>query len=813
MLRAVLLPSTQVLGLGCVLKSEKWTQVETLFHAAMEKPNARRESYLRSAANNNTEFGESMRLVKSAEAVDDFMSTSIGLAPFSASMESGDNIGNWQIVSILGSGGMGEVYEVSRQADDFDHKAALKLARTKDPKYLARFEKERQILAKLEHPNIGRLIDGGMSDGGQPYFVMELVQAQNITSYATTNKLPQSKRLKLFTQLCRAVSHAHSRLVLHRDLKPANVLVGEDGQVKLIDFGVSDDLEGDSISITAPVTKAYAAPEQLSGKAISTQTDIYALGSLLHEILTDERLSGEQKPAKILATDLQHIIDKCRQENPTDRYASVDALSADLDRFVKHEPVAARGSSWTYRASKFISRYKLASAVSALFVISLIGGLGGTYTMLKRAQAAQFQSVRDGLEQKFEARAAAGYRYGLQALYGEDIPPEDKIDPKLIDKSMLRIGLEAKKDFDPTDLDTGFMLFSMGNNFMHRDDWQSAVDMLEPLEDVPLSSPILTFLSFQARSDLARSLIEIGEKERAGTLARQLLTDRETHTDPENDIRDYAYNDAHVQDAQTLAQATGAQEDEDNVIDVIRLTIEKELSKEEIDDDRMGFIYNQLASALYRQGKVQESLDPFEKAFEHGRKLGIRSLDDVTSATNLAQFQIYLGEDGVGPEKYLPDYLAISSGEHGSPGTYSQVQGLRALAAMLTKQWDLAEETSRLAMDKVADNKRYYYGWYYHLASVRVRALTRLGRFDEARAIFEAERTNLKREEITSSWEFYECNLYLAEASLTAFEESKEKAAPMFDAAEAMCKAAATRDWSKETITQKLITRMRRDAL
>ena len=793
--------------------SKKWTQIETLFHAAMEKPNARREGYLRSAANNNTEYEESLRLVKSAEAVDDFMSTSIGLEPFSASLAPGDNLGNWQINAILGSGGMGEVYAVRRKADDFEHKAALKLARTKDVKYLARFEKERQILAKLEHPNIGRLIDGGVSGDGQPYFVMELIEAQNITSYVATNNLSQAKRLELFTQLCRAVSHAHSRLILHRDLKPANVLISEDGQVKLIDFGVSDDMEGESVSITAPVTKAYAAPEQLSGKAVSTQTDIYALGSLLHEILADERLDVGQKATKALATDLQYIIDKCRNENPSDRYASVDALNADLDRFMKHEPVAARGSNWTYRASKFISRYKLASAASALFVISLMAGLGGTYTMLKRAETAQFQSVRDNLEQEFEARAATGYRLGLQSLYGDDSPPEDKLDPKLIDKSMLRIGLEVRKDFNPTDLDTGFMLFSMGQNFMYRYDWQSAADMLEPLEDVPMSSPILTFLSFQARSDLARCLVEIGEKERAATLARQLLIDRETHTDPINDIRDYAYNDAHVQDAQTLAAATGNTEDEDNVIDVIKKTIDKELSKKDTDDDSMGFLYNQLASALYRQGKEQESLDPFAKSFEYGRKSGINFLDDVTPATNLAQFQIYLGEDGESPEKYLPDYLPITSSKQGSPGYYALVQGLRAHGAMLTHRWDLAEETSRLAMEKIANQTDFRTGWYYRVASVRARALTRLERYAEARKIIDTALTGLEQENKVSYWEFHECRLYLAKAYLVAFESSKTKAAPMFDTAEAMCKAAATRDWSKETIMQKLIARMRHDAL
>lgn len=790
---------------------KNWSRVESLFHTAMEKPNDRRKAYLLSAANNNTEYMESLRLVKSAEAADDFMSTSIGLAPFSASLSAGDVLGSWRIGQVLGSGGMGEVYKVSRNKDDFDHVAALKLARTKDPKYLARFEQERQILARLEHANIGRLIDGGIYGDKQPYFVMELIGGQTITEHCGSKQLSEKEHLNLFLQLCLALSHAHGRLILHRDIKPANILVTKDGQVKLIDFGVSDTLEDGQVVNAAPLTHAYAAPEQINGEPVSTATDIYALGSLLHEMLAQVKLDDSVRIAPELSADMRHIIQKCVMKNPGERYISVDALAADIGHYMRSEPITARDNKWAYRARKFISRYKLASAASALFVLSLMAGLGGTYTMLKRAQAAQFQSAKDDLEQEFEARASTGYRHGLQALYGEDIPEGDKIDPKLIDKSMLRIGLEAKKDFDPTDLDTGFMLFSLGKNFMYRYDWANAAAMLEPLENVSMTSPILTFLSFQARSDLARSLIGIGEKERAANLVRRLLIDRKTHTDPKVDIREYAYNVAHVQDAQTLAVATGMREDEDQVIEIIKKTIDKSLLQNEISDNNMGFLYNQLAFALYRQGKVKESLDPFEKSFEIARKRGINFLDDVTPATNLAQFQIYLGQDGVKPEKYLPDYLAIASGQQGSPKIYAHLQGLRAHAAMLTGKWALAEETSRLAMEKIQHNKRLRYGWYYQVASVRIRALTRLGRFEQARNLFDTELANLKKENIAEDWEFHECRLYLSEAVLVAFGQSKQKAVPILDAAEAMCKASAQREWAKETIMQNLIARVRKE--
>ena len=162
---------------------------------------------------------------------------------------------------VIGSGGMGEVYKVSRRSESFEQIGALKLARTKDSKYLRRFELERRLLAKLEHPNIGRLIDGGQTAQGDPYMVMEYVSGQPLTTYVAEKKISQKDHLNLFSQLCKAVAHAHGRLVLHRDIKPANVLVGDDNQIKLIDFGVAGNINQDgNASDTAPLTRAYAAP-------------------------------------------------------------------------------------------------------------------------------------------------------------------------------------------------------------------------------------------------------------------------------------------------------------------------------------------------------------------------------------------------------------------------------------------------------------------------------------------------------------------------------------------------------------------------
>lgn len=784
---------------------ENWSRLEHIFHEAMEKPNARRKAYLLDVCESQEEFKKALEFVSASEAADDFMSTSIGLPPFSPSLEKGAVLGNWRVEKIIGSGGMGEVYLVRRETDDYKHVAALKLARTKDKKYLARFEQERKILAKLEHANVGRLIDGGVNENGQPYFVMEYVNGQTITEYAQSHKLGYKLRLKLFGQLCRALSHSHARLVIHRDIKPANVLVSTEGAVKLIDFGVADKLDGALTFESAPTTKAYAAPEQILGGQITTATDIFSLGGLLHKLLTDQRLNVEANIATNLPEDLRHIIIKSRKQNPTDRYESIDALMADIKRFENSEPVEARSGGWPYRATKFLSRYKIASTISALLVLSLMAGLGGTFSMLKRAQTSETKALAAQLDEEYEARVADGYRIGLQTLYGEDKATEDKIDPKLIDKSMLNLALKKKETFDATNLDDAFLLFSMGKHFMYRFDFENAASLLAPLEDVPLTTPILAYLSIEGRSDFARALRQNGEKEHAGIVARQLLIDRLKHG--------RVFSQTHLQDAQTVAVATGKAEDVDYVIELARQFIDDELQKDEIHNENLEFYYNQLASTLYGRGQIMESLGPFEKAFEIQQKRGIKFLNDVPSATNLAQFQIYYEQNGEKPEIYLPDYLAITSGEQGSPTQYSVVQGARAEAALLTERWALAEETSRLAMAKIEDNKSYRSGWYYGIVATRMRALTRLGRYSEARDLLEPALSALGNEEIKAKWKFKECRLFLSEAYLVAFEESKEKAAPMFDAAEFMCQSASAGTWPKAILVHNLIKRMRQDAL
>ncbi len=363
-------------------------------------------------------------------------------------------IGPYRLEREIGRGGMGVVYLASRADDQFDRRVAIKLLHpgVDSGELLDRFRNERQILANLDHPNICRLFDGGIGDSGEPYLVMEYVRgAQPIDEYCDRHRLTIRDRVRLFVQVCDAVRHAHRILVVHRDLKPDNILISSDGHVKLMDFGLAKNLfeplmarrylmrttEG-----AQAMTPAYASPEQIRGDAISTGTDVYALGVILYELLTgshpfDARERGniqglmeaicneEPDPPSVrvqdrtrrpgpdagqlldnrkeatsrglmwqLRGDLDWVILTAMRKDPERRYASVDQLREDLQAFIEGFPVKARPDSWRYRAAKFVRRH-LAIVVSSILLFALTIGFGITMAV----QARRIAMERDTAEQ------------------------------------------------------------------------------------------------------------------------------------------------------------------------------------------------------------------------------------------------------------------------------------------------------------------------------------------------------------------------------------------------------------------------------
>ncbi len=361
----------------------------------------------------------------------------------------GQAIGPYVLVSLLGRGGMGEVWIAERRDGQFEQRVALKLLRKgiDSEGIRRRFVQERQVLARLDHPNIARLLDGGTADG-RPYFVLELVEGQPITEFSRERRLPLEERLLLVAQCCDAVDAAHRRLVVHRDIKPSNVLVTKDGEVKLLDFGIAKVLSAESGSADFTqveervLTPSYAAPEQILGEPVTTATDVYALGVLLYRLLTGvlpharstsaAQLASEvesetiEKPSRavghadlveaglpphesaklpaLLEDDLDAIVLKALRREPDRRYPGAAALGDDLRRHLAGLRVEARPDTFSYRAGKFVRRHRGGVAAAALVVLALVAGLAATtwQARVARANARRAKRVQEFLVAIFQ---------------------------------------------------------------------------------------------------------------------------------------------------------------------------------------------------------------------------------------------------------------------------------------------------------------------------------------------------------------------------------------------------------------------------
>jgi serine/threonine protein kinase len=745
----------------------------------MEKPNDRRRAYLRDVCLTDEEFERALEFVKTAEAADDFMSTSIGLAPFSPSFEEGEILGNWRIDKIIGSGGMGEVYLVQREADDFKHVAALKIARTKDDKYLARFEHERQILAKLEHANIGRLIDGGTTDDGQPFFVMEYVDGQSITNYAQAHKLARKTRLKLFSDLCRALSHSHSRLILHRDLKPVNILVSDEGQVKLIDFGVADNLDKLHSPGSVPTTLAYAAPEQITGETVTTATDIYALGGVLHELLTGVRLTNADNLSPELPNDLRCIIIKCRQYASEDRYDSVDALLADIRRFEKSEPIEARKGGWSYRTRKFIARYKFATISSALFIFSLSGGLVNSIMLNNRTSIALAETKKVNRELELEALIEEGFQYSFLAMYDQtdDGIGPDRIENQKIDAALLRFAKNAEKNVKDGVKIHAYYLLVAGQIFYMHGDHDRARTIFETLLSLEPNDQAIVIL---CKTRIVQILFDTGQLKEATIAGRKIF---ETYSGSHNFT---LYERSFL--AKNIALSTGMPEDQQLAIDLAKQSI-AEFGR---NPDRLTSIrkvaeaHDILARIYNGQKKYKLAADEFVTVFKFELQNRFIDSDGIKSGTNAAAFQIYFGLEGQPSLEYLPPLLDEVGKFGDDPGRKGYIYSLMAEAALLEGLFAQAIKYARQANVEFHDDKTAFWGTYYNNLSIEAKALAQMGKYDLANEFMQTAKSNFGASEPFGIYS--QCRLDFTDAYIAALSGAQKRARTLFDAAVENCK-------------------------
>jgi eukaryotic-like serine/threonine-protein kinase len=443
---------------------ESWQRIKRIFDEAVELAPSEQGAFLDAACGSDSSLRREVELMLAADPADDLEESPF--SPFGRGEEAsfrGRRVGRYRILEEVGRGGMGAVFAAVRDDGEFEQQVALKVIKSglSTSTIVRRFRHERQILASLEHPNIARLLDGGMSDDGLPFYVMEFIEGEPIDEYCRARSLGVEERLELFRQVCAAVSYAHRRLIVHRDLKPSNILVTGEGQAKLLDFGIAKVVsQGESgaqgtATQLGLMTPDYASPEQFRGEPVTTSTDIYSLGVVLYELLTDAlpydltglrldqmlKLVCETEPPRpsqaiadgglrsadlkttpltsdtndhgrpvpetnpqssilnpqSLRGDLDNIVLKALRKEPERRYESVEQFAEDIRRHLVQLPVSARPDTFAYRASKFVRRNRVGVVAASLIFVALIAGILGT-----AYQARVAGRERERAEKRFE---------------------------------------------------------------------------------------------------------------------------------------------------------------------------------------------------------------------------------------------------------------------------------------------------------------------------------------------------------------------------------------------------------------------------
>jgi serine/threonine-protein kinase len=412
------------------LDSARWQLLERVFLESLDKSPSDLPPFLDEATQGDKELRAEIEEMLAAHSGGEGLAIESMLSDGGADRaQPTTRAGPFRLVERIGRGGMGEVWRAERADGQFEQTVAVKLIRSgiATPEMMRRFRAERQILARLEHPHIARLLDGGVTDLGLPWLAMEHVSGRTITEHCETAKLPLEGRLTLFASVCRAVQVAHQNLIVHRDLKPSNILVTDAGEPKLLDFGVAKLLEAEGVGPAATartalelMTPEYASPEQVRGGAITTATDVYALGLLLYELLTGrraqrrvgssllemERTICETEPTppseavagtlrKRLRGDLDVIVTTALRKDPTRRYASAEQLATDVENHLKGLPLVARPDTVRYRTAKFLRRHRLAAGAAVAVGVSLIVGLALAVAGMIRAERAEVKAVAE----------------------------------------------------------------------------------------------------------------------------------------------------------------------------------------------------------------------------------------------------------------------------------------------------------------------------------------------------------------------------------------------------------------------------------
>lgn len=483
-------------------KAPDWHLVEALLDGALELPTAQQADFVRSQSSDPEVIAEVLSLLVFAESSEQFLEADPLMAEDGAPLEAPDSrLGAWRIDGIIGRGGMGTVYRVRRADGLYEQEAALKLMRPLAPEHWALFESERQFLARLEHPGIARLLDGGGGADGRPWMVMEYASGAPVDVWARETGAGPREILAIMLQVCEAMVHAHGKLIVHRDIKPSNIVVDETGRARVIDFGVARIAGGDA-SHVAPLSLDYAAPELFSGEAATTASDVYGLAATLYALLagrpplalsvtpvpTLAQRAADEAPAPLISQipkdqhsalmrDLDAILAKALARNPADRYAAVDAFREDLARALAGEAVSARLHERGYATCRFLSRHRWQAAAVAALVASL--GLGLTASLW---QAREARIERDtALREQARLEAVQQYLYFMLRDAADTAGGTETSAREILETAAEQV----TEMFANDPARGGPVMHTLAELYLYLGDYEAAAPLLKRLVDAP----------------------------------------------------------------------------------------------------------------------------------------------------------------------------------------------------------------------------------------------------------------------------------------------------------------------------------------
>jgi len=524
-----------------ILDHDRWQVLEPLLERALDLSDENRETWLRQLREESPALeAELTALLASEQAAD---RAGFLAMPLGAGLE-GLRLGAYVLEHPLGQGGMGSVWRARRVDGQYEGQAAVKLLNLSllSTAGLARFHREGSVLSRLSHPGIARLLDAGVAPSGQPYLILEYVEGESIDEYVRRRALTLESRVTLFLDVLAAVGHAHANLIVHRDIKPSNILVTPDGVVKLLDFGIAKLLDpgtsGVHTALTAQATRAftpdYAAPEQARGDAITTATDVYALGVLLYVLVAGRHPTGQgaRTPAEIIRSllevdpartglgDLDAILARTLRKEPRERYQSVGEFADDLRRFLRHDPVSARPPSVRYRIRKFVRRNRAGMAAAGIAIAGLLAATVFSVVQMRKARQERDSAV-------FERRKADA-QAEFQTLLMSEVGDKPVSMAEILARG--RVVLEREYAADPRIL--AMLLTQLSDRYGELGDSKYRGALLARAESLGVASRDASQLA-EIHCDMGDNYRTMGRYDLAHALLREAQAALRTTPDPE----------------------------------------------------------------------------------------------------------------------------------------------------------------------------------------------------------------------------------------------------------------------------------------